>query len=140
MRCASGGRSVARQSGGFNLCEGQGWGLDVLVIDRVERPTEGDPSAGPLSQACCLQDAATRCSERTCISRFTSMPVMTTRSPTWLGSFTLFAASTTSMDAAFFFRNPDFQLRDFGAFSPVVSLRRNASSSCSRHPVSVTGD
>src|SRR6187200_84094 len=67
------------------------------------------------------------------------MPVTTTRWPTWLGSCALFEASTTSMDAGFFFRNPDFQLRAFGAWSPVVFFRRNVSSSCSRHPVMVTG-
>jgi hypothetical protein len=38
-----------------------------------------------------------------------------------------------------FFRNPDFQVRDFGAAAPVVSTRRNELPSRSRQPVIVTG-
>src|SRR6266404_2660857 len=45
----------------------------------------------------------------------------------------------TSSDAGAFLRNPDFQLRDFGACSPKVSLSRNLLSSRSRHPKIVTG-
>src|SRR5712691_4376164 len=44
-----------------------------------------------------------------------------------------------SIEAEPFFRKPDFQLRAFGAFAPVVSFSRNVSSSSSRHPVIVTG-
>ncbi len=36
------------------------------------------------------------------------------------------------------FKNPDRQLRDFGAFMPAVSFSRNVSSWRSRHPVIVT--
>jgi hypothetical protein len=43
------------------------------------------------------------------------------------------------MDAGLFRRNPDFQLRAFGASAPVVFLSRKLSSSRSRHPVIVTG-
>jgi hypothetical protein len=59
------------------------------------------------------------------------------RWPTCVGSCSLFAASMTSIEAAFFFRKPDLQLRDFGASTPAVSFSRNLSSSCSRHPVTV---
>src|SRR4051812_14853000 len=44
-----------------------------------------------------------------------------------------------SIDAEPFLKNPDFQLRAFGALSPSVSLSRNVSASRSRHPVIVTG-
>ena len=62
-----------------------------------------------------------------------------TRCPTRLASRSLFAGSTSGIDAELLFRKPDFQLRDFGASGPCVSFNRNASSSRSRHPASVTG-
>jgi hypothetical protein len=51
----------------------------------------------------------------------------------------MLAGSTSSMRDGRFFRNPDLQLRDFGASTPDVSLSQNASLSSSRHPVIVTG-
>src|SRR5262245_8708721 len=42
------------------------------------------------------------------------------------------------IDAERLARNPDFQLRDFGAFVPVVSFRRKSLSERTRHPVNVT--
>src|SRR5262245_171272 len=46
-------------------------------------------------------------------------------------------ASTTSSVVDRFFRNPDFQLRDFGASVPAASLSRYAPSSNDRQPVMV---
>src|SRR5262249_21248692 len=77
--------------------------------------------------------------DRTRISRSMSVPVTLTRWPTYDVSLSRFDASTTSTAAGFFFRNPDFQLRDRGASSPAVSFRRKISSFRSRQPVSVTG-
>src|SRR5436190_23463123 len=69
------------------------------------------------------------------------MPVAETRCPT---SFFRPVGSENPISetgVAFFFRNPDFQLRDFGALAPSVSVRRNSFSSTvvSRQPVIVTG-
>jgi hypothetical protein len=65
--------------------------------------------------------------------------VTLTRCPTCFERLSLFAASMTSIGAMPLFRKPFFQLRDFGASVPLVSFRRNVSSSRSRHPVIVTG-
>ena len=45
----------------------------------------------------------------------------------------------TSTDAAPFLRNALFQLRDFGASMPSVSVKRYVSFDFSRHPKIVTG-
>src|SRR6266545_5354204 len=79
-----------------------------------------------------------RRTDSTRISRSTSEPVRLTRRPTWLPSCSVCDASTTSSDAAPFFRKPDFQLRDFGAADPDASFSRNPSSVFSRQPVTVT--
>src|SRR6476620_8120851 len=85
-----------------------------------------------------LQEPEIGCSERACICRSTSVPVRATRWPTWCDSLSLFDASTTSTGADPFFRNPDFQLRAFGASAPSVSVSRNDLPARARHPASVT--
>jgi hypothetical protein len=80
----------------------------------------------------------TRRSVRTFISRSIKVPLTVTRSPTCFDNGSSDDAGTMEMDADRLVRNPDFQLRAFGAFSPVVSFRRNSLSERARHPVSVT--
>jgi len=79
-----------------------------------------------------------RHSDCTCIARSSSVPVTPTRCPRCDAALAA-DASTSSIDAERFRRNPDFQLRALGAPAPVVSVRRKADPSRSRHPVSVTG-
>src|SRR6266545_2659009 len=67
------------------------------------------------------------------------MPVTLTCSPTWLARFRWCRSSRTSIVFVLFFRNPDFQVRDFGASSPAVFFSRNVSWSCTRHPTIVAG-
>src|SRR5436190_2285821 len=73
-----------------------------------------------------------------CSSCSSSMPVTLTRSPTCLARFRRCRASTTSRFFEPLCRNPDFQLRAFGAPSPVAFFSRNVSSSCTRQPSIVT--
>jgi hypothetical protein len=80
----------------------------------------------------------TRRSVRTFISRSISVPLTVMRSPTCFDNGSSPDAGTMEMDADRLVRNPDFQLRDFGAFRPVVSFRRNSLSERARHPVNVT--
>src|SRR5688500_17488441 len=84
-----------------------------------------------------LQDPATRCIVCASISRLASVPVTLTRRPTLPAGFSAFDDPTSFTGEAPFFRNPDFQLRAFGASAPVVSVRRNATPSPSRHPTTV---
>src|SRR5688572_30448164 len=86
-----------------------------------------------------LQEAAIRRTERACISRFASTPVTAMRSPTWFVSFSVRVASTSSIFDGRFFRNPNLQLRDFGASTPDASFSKNVSPASSRHPVIVAG-
>jgi hypothetical protein len=55
-----------------------------------------------------------------------------------LGSLNACVASRSSIGAGRFFRNPDFQFRDFGASAPDVSFNQNVASSFATHPVIVT--
>src|SRR5262249_8182497 len=103
-----------------------------------ERSARLEPRV-PWIQRYDLQDAETRCSDRTYISRSTSSPVTLMRSPTCDGSFAWFDVSYRSTDADPFFRNPLFQLRLVGTASPDVSFSRYAASSRARQPVIVTG-
>src|SRR5690242_12309753 len=77
--------------------------------------------------------------ERACIECPDRTPVTPTRSPTWPATFSRLPASSTATDALPFFRKPDFQLRDFGACVPSVSVSRNDWPSRCRQPVIVTG-
>src|SRR5204862_575669 len=83
-------------------------------------------------------EAATRRSDRAFSSRSANAPVTLTRLPTWSASRSACVASTTSTLGVPFFRNPDFQLRAFGASAPLTSLRRKPSPSRSRQPAIVT--
>src|SRR5215510_5682624 len=83
----------------------------------------------------------TRRSDPTSICRSFSMPVTLTRCPTWLVSRMPWVGSLSWSGAEPLCIHPDFQLRDFGASAPLVSVRRNAAASVrSRQPAIVTGD
>src|SRR5438105_15725781 len=62
------------------------------------------------------------------------------RSPTKLAGLVARAGSTRSIGTVPDFRKPNFQLRDRGASSPLVSVSRTPSPCFSTHPVIVTVD